>query len=121
MLRDRKHVVKTMLVAAVLLAAAGCVHMPGGIAPSNIPLEGRKYRVIGDVTQTDNSIWILGLFPVTGSNTTRGAIHDALREKNADALIGVTVESYNQYWILFSRHATMVHGQAIKFESAPSK
>ena len=34
----------------------GCVHRPGGIAPSNIPLEGREYRKIGPTAASDSSV-----------------------------------------------------------------
>lgn len=117
--RMRRHLSQLLMLALILTSVVGCIHSPGGLAPSTIPLEGRRYRVIGDVTQTDNAIRVLGLIPVTGSNTTQGAIDDALGEKHADALLGVTVEFYTQWWILFTRHATMVHGQAVKFESPP--
>jgi hypothetical protein len=110
------------LVAKVLLPVIGiallsaCIYRPGGIAPSNIPLEGRSYRVVGETASTDSAVRLLGILPVSGSNTTRQALDAAIRRRSADALIDITVEHYTQYWILFSRHVTAVRGLAIQFE-----
>ncbi len=105
-----------VLSIMVLAMTAGCVHSPGGIAPSTTPLAGREYYVLGDTSGTDSCVWLFGLLPVTGSNTTREALDDALSSKSADALIDVTVESYFQWWILFTRSVTAVHGKAIQFK-----
>lgn len=98
------------------LFATGCMHTPGGIAPSNVPMEGRSYRVLGDTAATDSSVWLLGLIPITGSNTTEAALREAMRKHDADALINITIEAYTQWWILFVRHVTEVRGSAVKFE-----
>ena len=102
-------------LAASLLVSA-CMHTPGGVAPSNVPIDGRAYRVVGDTAATDSSIWILGILPVTGSNTTEAALREAINKRNADALIDITIEAYTQWWILWVRHVTEVRGRAIKFE-----
>jgi hypothetical protein len=94
----------------------GCVHRPGGIAASNIPLEGREYRKIGPTAASDSSVWLFGILPVSGSNTTRQALDAAIQKKSADALIDITVEYYVHFWILFVRHVTSVRGTAIQFE-----
>jgi len=112
------HPILMRLAAASCLAllATGCMHMPGGIAPSNIPMEGRSYRVVGDTGATDSSVWLLGLIPVSGSNTTDRALRAAMHKRDADALINITVEAYTQWWILVVRHVTEVRGTAVKFE-----
>ncbi len=94
----------------------GCINSPGGIAPSNIPLDGRSYRPVGQVASSDSSVRLFGILPVSGSNTIRQALDAAMRQRSADALIDITVESYTQYWILFTRHVTSVRGTAIQFE-----
>jgi len=108
----------TRLLMATAFAAvlSGCLHHPGGIAPSNVPINGRTYQVLGEVTGTDSAIRVFGVIPVTGSNTVREALDDAMRKQDADALINITVESYQHFWILFIRHITSVHGTAIKFD-----
>jgi hypothetical protein len=110
------------LVARILLPViaisllAGCIQSPGGIAPSNVPLEGRSYRVLGPTKSTDSAIRLFGILPVSGSNHIRAALDAAIRREGGDALINITVESYVQYFILFTRAVTAVHGTAIRFE-----
>jgi hypothetical protein len=110
------------LVARVLLPLiaisllAGCIHAPGGIAPSNVPLEGRSYREVGVTKATDSAIRLFGILPVSGSNSIRAALDAAIRREGGDALINITVESYVQNFIIFVRFVTAVHGTAIRFE-----
>jgi hypothetical protein len=111
-----RFITRILLGIVVVSLLGGCVRSPGGVAPSNIPLEGRSYRTLGETSSTDSSIWILGILPVTGSNTIRASLDAAMRKKSADALIDITVESYWQFWLLFIRHVTYVRGTAIQFE-----
>ncbi len=103
---------------AVLLTAAftaGCMHHPGGIAPSTKPLAPGGYTELGKVRGQDCVYHLLGLIPVTGGNEMRNAIEDALHTKPlADALVEVTVDGYYQYFILFSRACTQVYGTAVE-------
>jgi hypothetical protein len=103
------------LLLGGLALAMGCATTPGGIAPSTTPLEGRKYTVLGPTQGVDSRICLLGILPISGRNSLKGAIEKAVRRKNADALIEVTADAYNQYWILFSKNATHVEGIAIRF------
>ena len=109
-------VVRILLSVCVLSLLSGCINSPGGIAPSNIPLEGRHYRVVGETASSSSSIWLFGLLPVSSPNSIRAALDAAMRKRSADALIDITVERYTQYWILFVRHVTSVRGLAIQFE-----
>ncbi|HDL08260.1 MAG TPA: hypothetical protein ENG35_05925 [Desulfobacteraceae bacterium] len=104
------------VVVLPLVVTVGCAHMPGGIAPSSTPLEGKTYVELGEATGTDSAVYLFGLIPITGSNTTPDALSDALASSNGDALINVTVESYCQYFFIVSRVVTTVHGNAIKFQ-----
>jgi hypothetical protein len=104
------------VVALLMVVTAGCAHMPGGIAPSSTPLEGKTYVELGEATGTDSAVYLLGIIPLTGSNTTPDALADAVASRNGDALINVTVESYYQYFIVFSRAVTTVQGDVIKFK-----
>jgi len=94
----------------------GCSHMPGGVAPSNIPLDGREYEEIGLVNTTDSRVLLFGLIPISGSNSIRNAMRACIIGKRADALIDITVESYSQFWILFTRDVIKVEGVAIRFK-----
>jgi hypothetical protein len=109
-------VARILLSVIVISLLSGCLYRPGAIAPSNIPLEGRSYRMVGETAATDSAIRLFGILPVSGSNTTRQAMDAAIRKRSGDALIDITVEHYTQYWILFSRHVTAVRGLAIQFE-----
>ena len=40
----------------VLLFAVGCAHTPGGIAPSTMPIDGRKYVVLGPAKATSSAV-----------------------------------------------------------------
>jgi hypothetical protein len=101
--------------AAVLLLS-GCIHYPGGIAPSTIPLAPGGYTVVKEnVKGSDCLVAILGILPVSGGNRTDNAIKDALNEApGATALVNVTSDAHSQYWILWSSTCTEVRGTAVK-------
>ena len=110
---------KSVLFAALsllLLFAAGCAHIPGGIAPSTMPIDGRKYIVLGPAKATSSAVYLFNFIPVSGSSSLREAKTSAIRSQGADALIDVTAESYSQFWILFSKSTIMVEGTAIRFK-----
>lgn len=119
MMRGRANIWWTRGWAVVVLwvaaFTAGCMHHPGGIAPSTKPLAPDGYVELGKVRGLDCGYHLLGLIPLTGGNEARNAVTDALRTKIlADALVEVTVDSYYQHFILFSRGCTQVHGMAVK-------
>ena len=99
----------------VWLLVTGCIHVPGGIAPSTIPLEPDGYTVVAEsVEGSDCLVAILGLIPVSGGNRTENAIRDAiLSAPSATALINVTSDAYTAYWILWSQTCTVVRGTAV--------
>jgi hypothetical protein len=109
-------VARFLLPVFVIALLSGCINSPGGIAPSNIPLGGREYRVVGPVATSSSSIRLFMILPVSSPNSIRAAMDAAMRQRSADALIDITVERYTQYWFLFSRHVTSVRGTAIQFD-----
>jgi len=104
-----------ILICLLLICLTGCAMIPGGVAPSNTPINGRSYTTIGYAEETDSRIYLLGLLPVSGANTTRDAIAEAIDSKHGDAMIDITVETYAQWWIIFSRFTTRVEGEVIRF------
>lgn len=109
---------RLMIFPTLLLALlSGCVMAPGGVASSNTPINGRTYKEVGFADRTDSRVYILGVLPISGANTIRDAINDAIESRDGDALINVSVESYSQWWILFTRHVTRVQGDVIRFTS----
>lgn len=108
--------IKASLVFVILVVvASGCAHRPGGVAPSNVPIDGRKYTVVGHAVETDSCVRLLGILPLSGSNSIRTAMNEAIQDRQGDAMINITAEGYSQYWILFSRDAIIVEGDVIKF------
>lgn len=106
----------TLICTGLMIAIlSGCAMMPGGVAASSTPINGRQYTQLGPAKETDSRFYLLGLIPLTGANTIRDAIDDAVKSRSGDALINVTVESYSQWWILFSRYTTRVEGDVIRF------
>ncbi|MFC1497741.1 hypothetical protein ACFLS1_04590 [Verrucomicrobiota bacterium] len=103
-----------MLFVAVFIA--GCAMMPGGIAASTTPIEGRKYSKLGRVVETDSRIYLFGFIPITGANLIRDAVDEAVESRGGDAMINVTVESYVQWWVILTRFVTRVDGEVIRFE-----
>ena len=111
-----KNISKIILLGSASVFFAGCAHVPGGIAPSTTPIEGRAYDVLGDVKGTSSRVLLLGLLPISGPNTIQGAVNDAKNQMNADALIEVTAEAYNSFWIFWANNTTVVRGKAIRFK-----
>ncbi|NQT91582.1 MAG: hypothetical protein HQ559_02390 [Lentisphaerae bacterium] len=110
-----------LCVALIFMAlVCGCASVPGGIAPSTTPIEGRSYDVLGRVSETDSHIALFGVIPISGGNRVEKAVNDCIRSRGADALIDVTVDGYMQFWVLFSRRVTRVTGTAIKFTRPPA-
>ena len=99
-----------------LFAITGCAHIPGGVAPSNIPIDGREYYVIGHAKATDSVVRLLGIIPLSGSNSLSSAVQECIVSRGGDAMIGITAESYSQFWILFTRDIIMVEGDVIRFK-----
>lgn len=110
-----KSVCTLICASLALILLSGCAIIPGGVAPSNTPINGRNYTELGYAKEIDSRTYLLGLLPISGPNTIRDAIQKAIDSKSGDALINITVETYGQYWILWSRVATRVEGNVIRF------
>ena len=109
---------KIFIGSVLILLFAGCACIPGGIAASNTPLHAKPYSVIGDTEAADSRYAILGIIPVTDGNSLREAVKKAKGQVGADALIDITVDSYTQWWILFTRTVTKVDAKGIRFKDA---
>ena len=112
---DKRKGLALILMLTAMVGLAGCAHIPGGVAASNTPLEGKKYRILKPTSATDSRVLLFGIIPVTGSNSTRACLEDAIRNGGGDALIEITVDAYSQNFILFSRDVIAVEGTAIRF------
>jgi hypothetical protein len=102
-----------VLTVSLIALLAGCTRIPGGVAPSTIPLEPGGYTMIGPVSASDCKVNLLGLIPISGGNNLHQAIREAKDDRGADALIEVTVDLVSKYFILWSQTCTNVHATAV--------
>lgn len=99
----------------LLFSTAGCARSPGGVAPSNIPLESGGYTTIGPVSASDCKVNLLGILPVSGGNQIADAMRSALRkESNADALVNISIDHVWKYFILWSSSCTEIRATAVR-------
>jgi len=110
-----KRACRVLSVILLGIILTGCAHIPGGIAASTVPIEGRSYVNLGRVKQTDNMFALFGIFALTKPNSTRRAIDTAVQSRGGDAMINVTVEYTAHYVVLFNRYMTTVEGDVIRF------
>jgi len=104
-----------VLLLIALFIGTGCSHSAGGIAPSTMPLEAGNYTTLQPVTGKDCVYRLLGIIPLTAGNTTRNAMLDAIGSaEGADALVGVTADTYSQSFIVVTRVCTQVQGTAVQ-------
>ena len=115
MFKVSKRITQMLSLIVLILFCVSCMHIPGGVAASNVPIDGRTYQVVGETKGRDSQIRLLGIFPISGANLTRTAMRDAINNKNADALINVSVDFYMTWWVLWGSSITVVNGSAIKF------
>ena len=101
------------LVASCILLLAACVaRHPSGIAPSTGPVTP-TYTTLGPVGESDCAYWAL-ILPLGGKTSTHEIISRLVKDKGADALVGVTVEERLTSFILFGNDCTVVKGTAVK-------
>ena len=105
-----------IIVLVGIMSIISCAHVPGGIAPSNVPLCGKKYTILHETRASDSVVYLFSLIPISGSNSIRKTMQVAIDKAGGDALINITAESYCHNWILFSRDVITVEGIAIKFD-----
>ena len=103
------------ILLVMLLLLSGCIHRPVAFTTSTIPLAPGGYTVLGNIKGEDCAIHLFALIPLSDGNELHEAVADAMKKKPyADAMVNVTVDSYFQWWILFSRACTQVHGTAVQ-------
>ncbi len=113
---------KIRLLALLLaLVLAGCVTATAGITTSNIPLEGRKFTVLGpaETTVTWWSLEVAGLvgFPLRKPPVDE-ALQDLLKQKGGDALVNIRYSTDNiVVFFFFNMHRFHVKADVVKLES----
>lgn len=97
----------------VLLSLASCVaRRPAGIAPSTSPVTS-TYTVLGPVEDTTCNYRYF-IIPVFTKDPTYELIDQMLKEKGADALVGVVVEDRMAEYGVYASNCTVVKGLAVK-------
>jgi len=111
MLRKSINAIVAVMCFALI---AGCAHISGGVAPSNIPIAPGTYKELGEVTGNDCCYRLLGIIPLSGGNETKNALKNAISEApGATALINITADTYSQTFIIVGRTCTQVNGIAV--------
>ena len=106
------HLATVILLFALVLP--GCVRAPGGVAPSNIPLEPGGYTVIGRVSGSDCRTMLLGLIPLSGGNQVADAMREALAERpGAEALVDISIDLVGKNFIIVTTTCTEVRATAV--------
>jgi hypothetical protein len=105
-----------LVLAIACLTLGGCSHMAGGVAPSNVPING-PYSVMGPAKGTDCQVRLLGILPVSGSNNTATAVKKAQASvQGSNALVNLGVDTWTHNWILWTSHCTEVTATAVSLQ-----
>ncbi len=112
-----------LAIASVLgIAVAGCVRIPGGVAPSDIPLHPDGYEILGPVEGGDCKVNLFGVIPVSGGNHILDAIEKVKRKRpGTDALIQITVDRASKFFIFWTQVCTEVRAIAVRRVPPPSR
>jgi hypothetical protein len=105
---------RALLLALFAVVASGCIRTPIGMLTSTRPLAPGGYSELGPVEETDCLWYLFGALPISSGNNFQDAIKDAIRQRDGDALIQVTAETYYQNFLVVARYCTIVQGIAVK-------
>ena len=103
-----------ILYIIALAALSGCI-TPGGITASNVPIQEKKYEVIGPSDGKSNYSWALFGVWSFGKPDIAVAVQNAVNKKQGDAMINVQWYQQTYYFVFFSLHRVYVIGDVIKF------
>lgn len=109
-----KKAILFIFACLTLCLVQGCQTWTGGVAPSNIPLKGKKYAVLGEAQGQDTTWYLFGGIPLTTSTSTDLATQRCINKYYGDALIDVTADSYYYFYFILARNVTVVRGKVIK-------
>jgi len=111
--------VKKSLLAAVLLSlilCSGCASATAGLAASNIPMDGKRYRVISPVKDTRRwcafDIGVIAL-PLKQPPINE-MVQDMLKAQEADALINLRYWTDRTIFLFLSCHRFHLSAEAVK-------
>jgi hypothetical protein len=103
-------------VMVISLALVSCMvsRHPAGIASSTAPVSP-GYTIVGSVEASSCSYWVFYV-PVSSMDSTEAIIDSVIKEKGAQALVGVTVEHTRSAFALplVGSECTVLKGQAVR-------
>lgn len=113
-LRSRR--ILLILLPAALLVLASCATASAGLVTSNIPLEGRKYTVLGTAETVYKwytfDIGFFG-FPLEDPPIDK-AVQRLLREKGGDALINIRYFTDRSIFLFVTQHRFYIKAEVVK-------
>lgn len=108
--------VRAVGVMVINLALVSCIvsRHPSGISSSTTPVSP-GYTTVGSVEGSSCRYWVL-FVPVTKMDSTDKIIDLLMKEKGAQALVGVTVEhAYSVFALpVVGSECTVINGQAVR-------
>ncbi|MBN1533147.1 MAG: hypothetical protein JXA20_10830 [Spirochaetes bacterium] len=102
-------------VTVVILSGSSCITSPVCLTSSTTHIQERT--TLQSLGQTDGSsrAWsIMGLWMI-GRPDIASAIDEAVRKKDADALVGVRCYETYRWYLFFSTTTVRVEGEAVKY------
>ncbi len=105
---------RSSVLLVVAMALGGCIRSPIAMMTSSKPVAPGSYTELGSVEETDCLWYLFQVIPISSGNNMQDALNDATRQKNADALIQVTAETYYQNFLVVSRYCTIIQGVAVR-------
>lgn len=111
-------ILRLIPLALLALATTGCITATGGIAVSNMPVEGRKYEVIGPA-ETTVSWWAVDI-GVIGLPLSDPPVNEAqsrlMDENQGDALVNLRYwTDRSMFLFIVSRHRFHLKADVIRF------
>ncbi|MCX7679170.1 MAG: hypothetical protein N2316_08110 [Spirochaetes bacterium] len=109
-----KTIIVLGIVSSLTILHVRCVTTPLCISPSTIPIHGKmNLEKLGKTSGSSHAWSIFGLWMI-GRPDMKIAIDEALRTKNAMALIDITCYETWRYFLLFSITTVYVEGEAVR-------
>ncbi len=105
-----------LILSVVLLASllTGCIISPAGVAPSTAPITADdKVTKLGPASGSAWGFMVFGLLPLSEAWTYK-AVDRAVKSKDADALINVTLDNQVCLFPIVHIYRTKVQGEAVK-------
>ncbi|MCB1174438.1 MAG: hypothetical protein KDK39_12780 [Leptospiraceae bacterium] len=120
MLKIKFTLVNSLLL--LLLVCGACVSTTGGIATSNVPVNGRTFKVLGPAETTVSwwsfNIGIIGL--ALNEPPVDQAEKEVLAQHEGEALINLRYWNDQSVFLFLTRHRFHLKADVIRFEAAPN-